>query len=401
MFDVDADLVDADNKVNTCNTYYDLNATPLTDGRTGHWEILSSNIEGLTIDAPDSPSTRITGIPTSGVSLRWVVDSKDGKCQVPSDLTITNQKIEPVVTIVDVDCEGNATLQGNELKDGLTGEWSKASVSYEGHFADGSINTAATQYLGIPTGATVGLTWKLTNEVFDTEANNGKFACTSEKTVYVTNGGFAVTAGPNDITDCSDTYQLQGSLPDGATGEWTCSVDDVVYTSSDTEKYADGKNDPNAIVSNLSNSQDNIFRWTVAKGSCINTAEVIIRNNQPSVAKITTANNQTICDNRITLTAEEPIYGTGLWSADASSIIWKDGNDVVDVPSLSQITATSMRPNNDTKFTWTVSRPNVFTPGDEASKNCSLTDFITLLSRSSTTSTIPLMRLARFFITSS
>ena len=195
MFDVDADLVDADNKVNTCNTYYDLNATPLTDGRTGHWEIMSANTDGsVKIESPDSPSTRITGIPTSGVSLRWIVDSKDGKCQVPSDLTITNQKIEPVVTIVDVDCEGNATLQGNELGNGLTGYWKKASDSYAGEFADGSINTAATQYLGIPTGATVGLTWTLTNEVFDNEAADGKFTCTADKTVYVTNGGFGVTA---------------------------------------------------------------------------------------------------------------------------------------------------------------------------------------------------------------
>ena len=379
MFDVDADLVDADNKVNTCNTYYDLNATPLTDGRTGHWEIMSANTDGsVKIESPDSPSTRITGIPTSGVSLRWIVDSKDGKCQVPSDLTITNQKIEPVVTIVDVDCEGNATLQGNELGNGLTGYWKKASDSYAGEFADGSINTAATQYLGIPTGATVGLTWTLTNEVFDNEAADGKFTCTADKTVYVTNGGFGVTAGPNDITDCSDTYQLQGSLPDGATGEWTCSVDGVVYTSSNTEKYADGKNDPNAIVSNLSNSQDNIFRWNVAKGSCTNFDEVIIRNNQPSVAKITTADKQTICDNRITLTAEEPIYGTGLWSADASSIVWLNGTEKVDEPSMSQITATSMRPNNDTKFTWTVTKPNAFSPDDKANKNCVSTTSITI-----------------------
>ena len=137
------------------------------------------------------------------------------------DVTTDYDYSEPVVTIVDVDCEGNATLQGNELGNGLTGYWKKASDSYAGEFADGSINTAATQYLGIPTGATVGLTWTLTNEVFDNEAADGKFTCTADKTVYVTNGGFGVTAGPNDITDCSDTYQLQGSLPDGAHALWT------------------------------------------------------------------------------------------------------------------------------------------------------------------------------------
>jgi gliding motility-associated-like protein len=299
-----------------------------------------------------------------------VVDSKDGKCQVPSDLTITNQKIAPVVTIVDVDCDGNATLQGNELGNGLTGYWKKASDSYAGHFADGSTETAATQYLGIPTGATVGLTWTLTNEVFDDEAEGGKFSCTADKTVYVTNGGFGVTAGPNDITDCSDTYQLQGSaLSDGATGQWNCSVEGVEFSDI---------HDPNAIVSNLSNSQDNIFTWTVTRGSCTTSAEVIIRNNKPSVARINTADKQTICDNKITLTAEEPIYGTGAWSADASSIKWYDGNVLMASPNKSQITATSMRPNNDTKFTWTVSKPNAFSPEDAASKNCVSTASITV-----------------------
>ena len=376
-FEVDADLVDADNKVNTCKDSYDLNATPLTDEREGHWEIIS-DVEGVTIEDTDKPSTKVTGIPTSGVTLKWIVVSKDGACDDESEITITNQRIEPVITVVEVDCNGNATLQGNELGDGLTGKWTPASDSYPGHFVDESTETAATQYIGIPTGTTVGLKWTLTNTVFDTEREDGTFSCDSELIEYVTNEGFGVTAGPNDITDCSDTYTLQGSLPDGATGEWTCSVDDVEFAVSEGHDYTDGKNDPNAVVTKLSNAQDNIFTWTVTKNNCTATSEVIIRNNIPSRSKINTLDEQTICENKITLTAEEPVHDTGEWSADASSVKWYEGTTETDTPSNNQIIATNMRPNSDTKFTWTVSRPNVFTPGDDAAKNCSLSTFITV-----------------------
>ena len=139
---------------------------------------------------------------------------------------------------------------------------------------------------------------------------------------------------------------MQASLPAGATGYWE-PVAGVTFEPS-SSLYAEGSNDPNAKVSGLSNSVANLFKWHVSLDGCDQKDEVVIYNHTPDVAKITTE-SQSICEDNITLTAVKPTNGTGVWS-DNGAAKW-NGTE-----SSEQATASSLKPNFTTKFTWTVTR---------------------------------------------
>lgn len=133
-----------------------------------------------------------------------------------------------------------------------------------------------------------------------TITNNG---CTEQDEVIISNNFIRAAAG-NDETLCQSYIQLKASNPLPGVGTWT-----ILAASSAT---FDNQNEPNTTVRNLSKGV-NSFRWTISNKGCVSYDDVQITNNEPTRALA--GENQSVCSKSATLYANEPTWGTGVWSA--------------------------------------------------------------------------------------
>ncbi len=224
-------------------------------------------------------------------------------------------------------CGEAVTLGGNSPGGLGTGQWRKVIPTASGVITTTNMSNAVVT--GINYGSTLALVWTITS-------NAG--GCVSSTNVSITNDGFSVYAGEND-TICSDSKLMNAEQPGSGTGEW------LLVGGAGTPTVS---SDYNTEITGLG-SGDNVFSWTITRGSCSNSSQVRIYNALPSDAVISNVNadfGNESCDGTVRLTAVTPTVGNGYWNQSA-------GSGLVGTSSLNPLNVVGLSANNN-KFVWEV-----------------------------------------------
>lgn len=254
---------------------------------TGLWTLISGS---GTIANPGNPTSGVSALGAGINIFRWTISN--GTCPSTFDDVIVTRKNTTTLSIAGPNqtiCATSTTLAANNPTIG-TGSWSVVSGS--GQFADATNPNTAVSALSI--GANV-FRWTISNAPCPSS--------TSE--VTITSSGNATTAatGPAQVL-CSENGSLTGNTPTQGTGLWTLvSGNGTILEPSN----------PTSAVSGLGIG-NNVFRWSISNGSCpANSADLTLtRKAQPQTPNV--GNNQNICGSSTTLSASNPIIGTGIWT---------------------------------------------------------------------------------------
>lgn len=359
-------LANAGSSQTICTGSALLNAAIPATG-TGQWSLLSGS---ATILSPFTNSSSVTGIGTGTNIFAWTVSN--GNCvsnsatvalEYSGSITVANAGNDQTV------CGSNATLNANQALIG-TGSWSV--IAGTGNFA--APNSETTSVSGLSPGLNV-FRWIISNGVCSPTADDVSVTsvtissasvianyttCSSNASLSANspqfgNGGWTVLTGSANITSAGSTTTAVTNLNPGQNSFlWTisnapcpASTATLDIVQSGTISNADAGIDQSICgFSTVTNAQPvsigtgswsvvsgsgifannsspfsgvtaigsgtNVFRWTVSNASCtplFDDVTIITRTISTAVA----GPSQTICSVISTLTASQPVFGTGSW----------------------------------------------------------------------------------------
>ena len=283
---------------------------------TGLWSTTSS--AGIT--TPATANSAVTGLTSAGTySFVWTITN--GACIRRDTMNVI--VTAPVTANAGPDVQvctstGQGTLTAANPAPG-TGAWTAVS--------SGTIvspNTASTLVTGLGTAGTYQFVWTVTNG-----------PCITRDTVAViVSSPVTPNAGADQQLCSATTATLTGNNPSPGSGLWTTTGSAVIAT-------------PTSATTNVSNLAigNNIFIYSITLGACVNRDTVVIR-----VDSAITANagpDQNICETTtsITMAANNPAPGTGLWT--------KLNGGTITTPSSPTTTITGLTPGVHL-FIWTI-----------------------------------------------
>ncbi len=258
-----------------CDTQATLRADAPIYG-TGHWETVTA---GVTIVDSTNNITQVYGLPHGKTTFNWIVTN--GKCQAVSSVEVYNYQVHAWALDTSV-CTDTVQLTANDPSaQSAQGIWRVIAGT-------GTLDTPSvynTVLRGLKIGTQTTLQWKVYNDY-----------CADSVVVHAINKNFYVNAYP-DTTICTDSLQIYGTMPDGATGVWK-----VAGAGANTT-FSDSTNDT-TVVRNLTYGVNKIA-WVVTKDGCTSTDTVSINNSSPSPAIIASYTQET-CDSSANLSADKP-----------------------------------------------------------------------------------------------
>jgi gliding motility-associated-like protein len=257
---------------------------------TGQWTVVSG-AGGSFIDDTD-PTTTFNGTPGVAYTLRWTITTACGTAVDDVDVILDEN---PTVADAGPDqaiC-GPATMAANTPLVG-TGTWTIVSGS-GGILADA--NDPGTVFQGAA-GTTYTLAWTISNGSCAPSVDQVDIA-------FDANTPTIADAG-TDQNICDVTTTLAGNTPVVGTGQWT-------IISGAGGSFADDT-DPASIFNGVAGTAY-LLRWTISNGGgCTpSTDDVSVAfDTPPSIADA--GPDQQVCSNTVTLAANTPVTGTGLWN---------------------------------------------------------------------------------------
>ncbi len=284
-----------------CGRTAKLNATPVPDGATGQWTLVSGSAGVIFNPANTQADAFATSLGHGTNALVWTV-TKDG-CVSRDTVIVSNNAPFEVDASTYIYTDGNKTTLRAEIPEIGSGVWSLV----EGR---GEITN--------PTSATTEVTNLLPNyNYFRWTVTNAN--CVEYIDVAVQSGVLAdADAGLDQMHLCEDYTTLNANEPEGTYGEWT-----IVEGSADFESYNNAK----TRITNIRSGQ-NVFRWTLrfAGGSeNFTTDTVIIVNNKPTDADAGLDIFE--CGDVATLNAREPVVGAPSWAVLSGGGVFTDNTD--------------------------------------------------------------------------
>lgn len=280
----------AGNSIPICADEVELDATPVQIG-VGQWTILTGS--GVIANDLD-PKTKVTNLSKGDNVFRWTVVNNN--CRLTDDVRITNnQPSEPYAGRSEEICSSTFTLKANPAEYG-TGIWSitQGSGNFSNPLSPNSVITNLSEGVNI-------LRWTLTQ---------GQCSVYSEVTL-TNNSAVEAKAGP-DIDDCKNYAVLDGNVPSRGVGTWSLVSGKAVF---------DDPLDPKTTVRQLGFGE-NVLMWTITNGKCFSSDQVTITNKIPDQADAGT--DRIICDDYITLNANNPSSGVGSWSVVSGKGVFDD-----------------------------------------------------------------------------
>ncbi len=295
-----------------CNDFTSIiGNSPPTSGY-GYWSVTTGT--GIFDNSVDI-STVVRNLSQGTNIIRWTIN-KDG-CENFDEIQINRNSVFADAGTDQNVCVNFATLNGNQPAGTLTGLWTRTSGS-------GSISNP-TLYNTPVTALTSGI-----NTFMWTISGNG---CTDSDEVQITNNEFITSAGSNQEI-CTSYTSLTASDPAPGYGYWEVVSGNGLFSN------------PSSFNTNISGIPDlsvNVYKWTVFKNGCSDFDEVIVTNNSISADAGTDFN---VCSPWATLTGNNPLPGTGVWTIQAG------GGNIADQNSpSSQISNLSL---GDNIIRWTV-----------------------------------------------
>ncbi len=300
---------DAGNDTTVCTNWVQLNANAPANGETGTWSAgFGSSVTFSDIHDPHAIAYNLDGGGATN-TLTWTIDDGSAWGGTSSDdVDIISNYVEPNAGSDDNVCGDTYTLNGNNPSPN-TGTWTVASGS--GTFDDDTDPNATVS--GLAFGDNY-LVWTI-HQCDGADVSD---------TVIITNDLVLADAGTDQIV-CTDTAQLAANTPSSGQGTWSAPVGSGVTF--------DDSHDPNTIARNLPHGTTTLT-WEINNNGCTNSDDVDINNDSATPANAGT--DQTLCSDQTTLHANNPIYGTGLWSvASGTATFWDNTNRNTNVSNLS------------------------------------------------------------------
>lgn len=305
-----------------CGNSVTLAANKPQAGETGAWTIISGT---ATISNANSPITNVTNLTPDLTKLRWTITKN--ACVSFDDISITSNQVYANAGTDAVICGDDYTLLANNPALGATGYW----MSTGGEVViDNCTSYNATAHNLMP-GANR-LQWQVT-----------KGGCMATDEIIITNNQVNANAGP-DMVVCDDKATLSALLPAGASGAWSTIAGSAAVLVNSVQ--------PNTVATNLP-SGINRFVWSVSQAGC--TGKDTVRITSDKVTAVAGA-DQVVCGTTATLTASNPLTGTGYWSV----VI---GNGIIANSISSTTTVTGLAPGSNV-FRWVVMNGSCYA-GDE------------------------------------
>jgi gliding motility-associated-like protein len=291
----------------------------LTGSNPAPGSALWTTTGSASIATPTSSTTNVSAL-TAGVNT-FIYTVTNGACVLRDTVLVT------VITIATANAgtdrqvctsAGTTSVTGSAPGTG-TPSWSAVSI--------GNIvtpNAVTTSITGLTTPGFYSFVYTITNGV-----------CVSRDTmVVIVRAPVVANAGTDQTLCAATTATLAGNSAAPGTGLWTTTGSAVITTPSSSTSG----------VSNLA-SGNNTFIWTATYGACVTRDTVIIR-----VDTTITANagaDQQICQTitSVTLTANNPSPGTGLWT--------RTNGGTITNPASSTTTITALTPGVH-GFIWTI-----------------------------------------------
>ncbi len=306
-----------------CINVYQLQATAPRAGEQGRWTITKGSgvISGSDLN---NPNASISNLSQGENILVWRVENSTTKCFVTDEVRIYNN-ILTVEALVDqrVVCDGNALVQGTILPSNTTGVWT--FVVGSGIIVSPTQNM--TQIVQLSPGRSV-VRWTI-----------DKNGCKSFAEVEIVNNkpDDAVIVG--DVYNiCDDKITLTANVPVEGTSFWT---------RISGLGIIDNTNSNQINVTGLSKGE-NIFRYTVVKGGCRISDDVVVYNN---MLDVDAGDDYTTCDDFYTMNAMVAPAGTSAhWEIlpGEGSGVFENGND-----PKTRVTKLGA---GDNKFVWIVNK---------------------------------------------
>jgi len=265
-------------------------------------------------------NTNVTNIGPGANRYRWTITKND--CTSFDDVDITNNTVATPYAGVDQSvCTDTTTLFAADPSP-ASGEWFVSGGSAS--VTDLTMQTSHVTGLGVGDNS---FTWVV--------SYNG---CTASDEVKVAFDEPSVADAGLDQVVCENETVLSAREPEFATGNsgsWTIE-----------------EGGSSLVVSTLYNTQVidlssgiNRFRWTVSKGNCAKTDEVVITNNK---VVANAGSDEVICEDDVRLSASDPTVGIGHWVG-----VGGNGIIAIDTKFNTQVTNLSFGVN---KFRWTVTQ---------------------------------------------
>ncbi len=306
----------------------------LAGNQTGEWT-KTSNL--VVIQSSLKTSTAVSNLEYGNNTFYWTVKTTSN-CSSQVQYNIVNNSPSPAVIVGGpiVDCKFNATIQATTPVYG-SGEW--ARISGLGNILQKTNNN--TTVTGLSNTSKNTFSWTVTNE-----------ACTSISELDITNNSVTSNAGSKQER-CQNSTKLAAVEPNVGIGSWTLSngegiIENSLLYNSDVTDIGQG---------------DNVFTWSVVRGTCTAKSNVILVNNSPTEAKV--GDKQEICENTTSLSGNLPAIGTGEWTVVGTKATITEATQY-NTDIKIDIGATST-------FTWTITQGICTTSADVVVTNNSFT----------------------------
>ena len=301
--------------------------TPATG--TGSWSVAGGNGN---ITTPSSPTTTVTALSPGTNVFSWTITS--GVCPSSSDsVTIL---VDPLPTIANAGpdqqiCASTVMLEGNPVLSG-TGAWSL--VSGAGIIAAPSDDSTAVTGLG--TGQNI-FQWTITNGVCPPSLDQVIIQVDAMPTV--------ADAG-NDLQLCDSFVVMNGNIPLTGNGVWSLVSGGGSIANPSTS---------NTPVTSLFTGV-NIFEWVITSGVCPASHDSVAITYTLPPTPANAGADIYACSDSITLGAQIPVTGTGIWT-------WLPAAGTISNPTDPNASVADL-PEGVYLFTWTTSNSYCVSPND-------------------------------------
>ena len=323
----------------------------------------SGEVDGNTVVTAGDPNAELTNLEYSTYTLRWLVNSADGKCYDEAVVTLPSNGFTVRADMKSVNgkhqvCDDHIAITASPRApktDNVDnrGEWSVITSGVETTSTDNVITIT-----GIKPTATINLKW--------TEYRDG---CSADSTVTIENIQPSASA-QQYVETCDGDANLVANESEHGTGHW-----EVVPTYSGTLENAD---QVNATLKNIDNAKTSYVNWVVVSEydeSCTTIVPVEVVNFKYDV-KVSTESDIT-CKDKITVYGDLPENYTGVWTT-------SDGGDFDGETSVVDQTKTVVT-NLHTginHITWTL------TPTTQKQQNCPQSDTKIVINNAAPTAVI-------------
>jgi gliding motility-associated-like protein len=248
----------------------------------GEWSVMSG---AATFEDKYDNETRVTGLAPGENWLRWSVSTSYQTIVYDSVLihnkqsTVANAGLDVTICYDSIQLSGNTALIG-------TGKWVLNSGS-------GTIlneTSESTWFKNIGQGKNY-LKWVINNDF-----------CFSEDVVIITNNTPTEANAGIDQTICSDYTTLVPNTPSIGTASWSRIAGAGTFDGNTVTQLA---------------PDTNILRYTITKGSCKSTDDVVIVNHMPTIPDA--GYEQRLCADSVKLAGNTALQGTGVWTIQSGS----------------------------------------------------------------------------------